>query len=87
MNKRLGLLLGALVTCSALAAEPVVKEHGVKEVSPDRFHLEAGDLSLGLSQDWRQPLPTVTRALIIVHGRLRNAQTYLQSGEDAAEHA
>jgi len=48
MNKRLGLLLGLLVTCSALAAE-----HGVKEVSPDRFHLEAGDLSLGLSQDWR----------------------------------
>ena len=56
-------------------------------VSPDRFHLEAGDLSLGLSQDWREPLPKVTRALIIVHGRLRNAQTYLQSGIDAAEHA
>jgi hypothetical protein len=38
-----------------------------------------------LSQDWRQPLPQVTRALIIVHGRLRNAQTYLQSGVEAAE--
>ena len=82
MNKRLGLLLGLLVTCSAFAAE-----HGVKEVSPDRFHLEAGDLSLGLSQDWNKPLPQVTRALIIVHGRLRNAQTYLQSAEDAAAHA
>ena len=82
MNKRLGLLLGVLVSCCTLAAE-----HGVKVVSPDRFHLEAGDLSLGLSQDWRQPLPKVTRALIIVHGRLRNAQTYLQSGIDAAEHA
>jgi len=82
MNKRLGSLLGLLVTCSALAAE-----HGVKEVSPDRFHLEAGDLSLGLSQDWRKPLPQVTRALVIVHGRLRNAQTYLQSAEDAAAHA
>ncbi|AZE91398.1 alpha/beta hydrolase [Pseudomonas orientalis] len=82
MNKRLGLLLGVLVSCCTLAAE-----HGVKVVSPDRFHLEAGDLSLGLSQDWRQPLPKVTRALIIVHGRLRNAQTYLQSGIDAANHA
>ncbi len=82
MNKRLGLLLGVLVSCCTLAAE-----HGVKVVSPDRFHLEAGDLSLGLSQDWRQPLPKVTRALIIVHGRLRNAQTYLQSGIDAAKHA
>ena len=67
MIKRLGLLLGVLVSCCTFAAE-----HGVKVVSPDRFHLEAGDLSLGLSQDWRQPLPKVTRALIIVHGRLRN---------------
>ncbi|PKH22974.1 hypothetical protein [Pseudomonas fluorescens] len=82
MNKRLGLLLGVLVSGCTLAAE-----HGVKVISPDRFHLEAGDLSLGLSQDWRQPLPKVTRALIIVHGRLRNAQTYLQSGIDAANHA
>ena len=82
MNKRWGLLLTLLVSCSTLAAE-----HGVKVVSTDRFHLDAGDLSLGVSQDWRQPLPNVTRALILVHGRLRNAQTYLQSGIDAAEHA
>ncbi|MCK3829394.1 alpha/beta hydrolase [Pseudomonas fluorescens] len=82
MIKRLGLLLGVFVSCCTLAAE-----HGVKVVSPDRFHLEAGDLSLGVSQDWRRPLPKVTRALIIVHGRLRNAQTYLQSGIDAATHA
>ena len=84
MNKRLGLLLGLMLTCSTatLAAE---KNHGVKVVSPDRFHLETGDLSLGLSQDWRQPLPQVTRALIIVHGRLRNAMTYLESGEHAAQ--
>ncbi|UOP12344.1 alpha/beta hydrolase [Pseudomonas palleroniana] len=86
MNRRLGLLLGLMISCSAnaWAAE---QEHGVKVVSPERFHLQAGDLSLGLSQDWRQPLPDVTRALIIVHGRLRNAQTYLKSGEDAAAHA
>ena len=81
MNKRLGLLLGLLITCST---PTWAAEHGVKEVSPDRFHLDAGDLSVGLSQDWRQPLPQVTRALIIVHGRLRNAMTYLDSGEKAA---
>ncbi|MBW1245534.1 alpha/beta hydrolase [Pseudomonas tolaasii] len=86
MNKRLGLLLGLMMTCST-ATWAAEKEHGVKEVSPDRFHLDAGDLSVGLSQDWSKPLPQVTRALIIVHGRLRNAQTYLQSGETAAEHA
>ena len=83
MNKRSGWLLGLLLITSPTWAA----EHGVKEVSPDRFHLESGDLSLGLSQDWRQPLPQVTRALIIVHGRLRNAQTYLQSGVEAAERA
>lgn len=86
MNKRLGLLLSVMMTCSTVtwAAE---KDHGVKVVSPDRFHLDAGDLSLGLSQDWSKPLPQVTRALIIVHGRLRNAMTYLESGEHAAENA
>ncbi|WP_248751316.1 alpha/beta hydrolase [Pseudomonas sp. MWU15-20650] len=86
MNRRLGFVLGALATFCAntWAAE---KAHAINVVSPDRFHLEAGDLSLGLSQDWNQPLPNVTRALIVVHGRLRNAQTYLKSGEDAAEHA
>lgn len=84
MNKRLGLLLGVLITCSS---STWAAEHGVKVVSPDRFHLNAGDLSLGLSQDWSKPLPDVTRVLIIVHGRLRNAQTYLKSAEDAADHA
>lgn len=82
MNKRSGWLLCLLVSCSAGAAG-----HGVKADSLDRFPLSAGDLSLGLSQDWRQPLPEVTRALIIVHGRLRDAPAYLRSGEKAAEHA
>ena len=84
MHTRLRMLLGVLVACSA---STWAAEQGVKVVSPERFHLPAGDLSLGLSQDWSKPLPNVTRALIIVHGRLRNAQTYLQSAEDAAEHA
>lgn len=77
MHTRLRMLLGVLVACSA---STWAAEHGVKAVSPERFHLPAGDLSLGLSQDWSNPLPNVTRALIIVHGRLRNAQTYLQIG-------
>ncbi|WP_460133811.1 alpha/beta hydrolase [Pseudomonas sp. S1_E04] len=83
MNKPSGLLLGLLF----VALPTWATEHGVKVVSPARFQLEAGELSLGMSQDWRQPLPGITRALVIVHGRLRNAQTYLQSGIDAAEHA
>lgn len=62
-------------------------EHGVKVISPERLAVDGGQLALGLSQDWRQPLPEVQRALIIVHGRLRNAQTYLHSGERAVEQA
>ena len=49
MNKRLGLLFGVMIACSS-ATWAAEKEHGVKVVSPDRFHLDAGDLSLGLSQ-------------------------------------
>jgi len=60
---------------------------GVKDISPERLALAGGELALGLSQDWQQPLPDVQRALIIVHGRLRNAQTYLHSAERAASQA
>lgn len=84
MNTPLGLALGVLMLCSGATW---AAGQGVKVLSPERFHLDAGELSLGLSQDWQPPLPRVTRALIIVHGRLRNAQTYLQSGENAADHA
>ena len=82
MNKRLALLLGLFVSCSTFAAG-----HDIKDSDLDRFPLKAGDLSLGLSQDWQQPLPQVQRALIVIHGRLRNAQTYLHSVEQAATRA
>ncbi|MFP3540410.1 alpha/beta hydrolase [Pseudomonas protegens] len=81
MRRLLALLL-CLGGCGAQAAE-----QGVKVISPQRLPLEGGQLALGLSQDWRQPLPGVERALIIVHGRLRNAQTYLHSGQSAAGQA
>ncbi|QIH11061.1 MULTISPECIES: hypothetical protein [unclassified Pseudomonas] len=78
-------LLAALLCLGSLGAQ--AGEHGVKVISPGRLELPAGELALGLSQDWRQPLPQVQRVLIIVHGRLRNAQTYLHSGETAARQA
>ena len=78
-------LLATWLCLGCLGAQAA--EHGVKVISPERLAVEGGQLALGLSQDWRQPLPEVQRALIIVHGRLRNAQTYLHSGERAAEQA
>lgn len=76
MNK---WLLALLFTCaSTLAAE-----HGVKAISPGRLLLKEGEMSVGIS-----PAPAkIERVLIIIHGRLRNAQTYLQSAEHAAEQA
>lgn len=75
--------LGLLLACSAVQAA----EHGVKELSPDHLKIGPGELSVGVSQDWQQPLPQVQRALIVIHGRLRNAQTYLHSAEQAATQA
>lgn len=75
-------LLGLLMTTTVQAAE-----QGVKELSPDHLKLDNAELRIGLSQDWAQPLPDVQRALIVIHGRLRNAQTYLHSAEQAAAQA
>ena len=83
MAKRLIAVLGLLAACTALQAA----EHGVKELSPDHLKIGRGELRVGLSQDWNHPQPNVQRALIVIHGRLRNAQTYLHSAEQAATQA
>ncbi|MGY2201109.1 alpha/beta hydrolase [Pseudomonas gingeri] len=85
MNKTLlgSLLWGMCVIGSQVQAA----EHGVKEVSPNHLKLSAGELSVGLNRDWQGPMPDVQRVLIIVHGRLRNAMTYLNSAETAASQA
>ncbi|KAB0492634.1 alpha/beta fold hydrolase [Pseudomonas vancouverensis] len=70
------LLAVLIVSASAQAAE-----HGVKELSPGRLLLKEGEMAVGIS-----PAPAkIERVLIIIHGRLRNAQTYLRSAEQAAE--
>jgi hypothetical protein len=42
-----------------------------------------GQLPLYVSADWSKPLPAVTRAVLVFHGRLRDADVYLRSGEAA----
>jgi pimeloyl-ACP methyl ester carboxylesterase len=69
--------LVVLFTCATSQAA----EHAVKELSPGRLLLKSGEIAVGIS---RAPAK-IERVLIIVHGRLRNAQTYLQSGTRAAE--
>ncbi|MCU1759388.1 alpha/beta hydrolase [Pseudomonas sp. 14P_8.1_Bac3] len=76
MNK---WLLVLLFTCASTQAA----EHGVKEISPGRLLLKEGEMAVGIG-----PAPAkIERVLIIIHGRLRNAETYRKSGERAAEQA
>ena len=74
MNK---WLLAVLFTCASTQAA----EHGVKELSPGRLLLKEGEIAVSIG-----PAPDkIERVLIIIHGRLRNAETYRQSAEQAAE--
>lgn len=74
------LLLGAFLSLSAHA-----EDHAVKAISPDRLLINGtNQATLGLSESWARPKPQIQRAVIIIHGRLRNAQTYLRSAERAS---
>ncbi|MFW9080679.1 alpha/beta fold hydrolase [Pseudomonas sp. P2757] len=54
---------------------------GVDAISPGRLQLQAGEMAVGIG-----PAPTkIERVLIVIHGRLRNAETYRKSAESAAE--
>ncbi|MHC8317665.1 alpha/beta hydrolase [Pseudomonas sp. LB3P31] len=76
MNK--GWLVLLLICTGTQAAE-----HGVREVSPGRLLLQEGEMAVGIGS---APV-TIERVLIILHGRLRNAETYRETAERAAEQA
>jgi hypothetical protein len=44
---------------------------------------DQGMLALYVSLDWERPLPGVTRAVLILHGRPRNADVYFRSAQMA----
>ncbi|KNH19035.1 lipoprotein [Pseudomonas syringae] len=72
-------LLVLLITCASTQAA----ERGVKAISSGRLLLSAGEIAVSIG-----PTPAkIERVLIMVHGRLRNAETYRQSAEHAAEQA
>jgi pimeloyl-ACP methyl ester carboxylesterase len=60
----------------------------VRVVADQRISVVAaagqGVLPLYLSRDWSRPLPDVTRAVLVIHGRLRNADVYWRSAQAAA---
>jgi pimeloyl-ACP methyl ester carboxylesterase len=65
----------ALVCGRALAAEDDAPNNKpVKVVADARLSVGGqGTLPLYLSSDWSMPLPAILRAIIVLHGRLRNA--------------
>lgn len=74
-----GALIALVLCCTFAQAE----EHGVLVVAQGRLQLKGGAMAVGVSP----PPASIQRVLIIIHGRLRNADTYLHSAEKAAEQA
>ena len=98
-NRRGRAVLRALVisawlslTAVAQAADEDAPNHRpVKVVGDQRLEVRSaagsGQLAMFASRDWQGPAaqPDITRALLVFHGRLRNADVYLQSALRAAQ--
>jgi pimeloyl-ACP methyl ester carboxylesterase len=83
-----GWLVAAVLasTSTQVAAEEETATHKkpVKVVADARLAVGAkGTLPLYVSADWSKPLPAITRAVLVLHGRLRNADVYYRSAETA----
>ena len=83
------LALTLAVTAGAHAADESAGNHRpVRVVADQRITVATergqGVLPLYVSRDWSHKLPGVTRAVLVIHGRLRNADTYWKSAEAAA---
>ena len=69
----------------AWAADEVAPNHRpVKEVASSRIAVgDQGMLPLYVSADWSKPLPEISRAVLVLHGRLRDADVYFRSAMTA----
>jgi pimeloyl-ACP methyl ester carboxylesterase len=80
--------LTLLVVMSARAtAAPMTEterhEKPVKDVGGVRIAVGTATFPLYASADWSNPLPNVTRAVLVLHGVLRNADVYFRSALEA----
>ena len=78
----LGLALPALLQIAPASAadEDAPNRRPVKEVADHTIAVgNQGTLPLYLSADWTKPLPEITRAVVVLHGRLRDADVYFKS--------
>ncbi len=81
MYGRILVLLTMLTFSQAWAADEVAPNHRpVKEVANARIAVGTqGVLPLYVSADWSKSLPEMTRAVLVLHGRLRDADVYFRS--------
>ena len=79
------LMVFALASSRAWTADEVATYHRpVKQVANLRISVGGqGTLPLYASADWSNPLPEITRAVLVLHGRLRNADVYFRSAQTA----
>lgn len=78
------LVLLSLSSHVQAADEDAPNRKPVKVVADARLAVGSqGILPLYLSSDWTLPLPAISRAVIVLHGRLRNADVYYQSATTA----
>lgn len=77
-------LVALLLSAALLSPAAHAEDQAVISISPDRLAINGSQATLGLSQEWVHPKPRIERVVIMLHGRLRNAQTYLRSIERAA---
>ncbi|HEY7842940.1 MAG TPA: alpha/beta hydrolase [Bradyrhizobium sp.] len=85
---RFGWLVAAAVAliCTQVVAEEEAAPHTkpVKAIADARLAVDnKGMLPLYLSSDWSKPQPAITRAVLVLHGRLRNADVYFRSARTA----
>ena len=82
----------------AVLAQPAFAVHAyeshlkpVATISDTRFVIETpqgqAEFPLYLSKDWSVAQPQVTRAVIVIHGKLRNADVYFRTAQNARDAA
>jgi pimeloyl-ACP methyl ester carboxylesterase len=94
-RKWIGLIAAGLLSCAAVSAsaqhayEPHLRPVAVISSTWMPLDTPKGTLQfpLYLSADWNTPQPKVERAVIVIHGKLRNANTYFHTALKARDAA
>lgn len=81
------LLLALTGTATSATKQDSAARRPVKVIAEQRVEVKTaagnGVLPLYVSRDWTRPQPDVTRAVVVFHGVVRNADEYLRSAQRA----